>query len=322
MNKKRCLVIIVIVAAAVLLLAASCETVVNHPPYGTVNYSPVITSLEAEADWTDPSGNLTVTCTASDRDHDKLCYEWTTTGGNITGTGPQVIWTAPEQVGVYDITVVVKDTHDSEDTESVTITVGANRPPTITSLVADADWTTPSSSLQVTCTASDPDDDELSYEWSTTGGDISGTGNAVNWTAPEEAGIYDITVVVDDGQGSNDAGSVTLIAATGTLPIIQNLIVTAEEPKYLKTSTAGYKVAKTKEYYIECRVSGTGELVYNWSCDGGEMSGEGSIITWTAPNPPGSVDVVVTVIVFDVAGNMDSETIVLEVVSCSSCTFR
>jgi hypothetical protein len=318
MNKKICLVTIVIMAAVVLLLAPSCE-MGNFPPLGTVNYAPIIHSLKAETNWIVPLSSLQVICTASDRDRDRLNYEWTTTGGDISGTGPQVIWTAPEEVGMYEITVTVDDGHNSEDTESVTIVVGANRPPTINSLVADADWTIPSGSIQVTCTASDLDEDDLNYEWSTTGGDISGTDAVVNWIAPEEVGIYDVTVVVDDGQGSNDTASVTLIAATGTQPIIEKLIVTAKEPKYLKTTSTGYKVGKTKVYYIECDVSDTGELVYEWSCTGGEMSGGGSIITWTAPDTSG--DVTVTVIVFDVEGNMDNESTVLDVVDCTSCTF-
>ena len=198
-------------------------------------------------------------------------------------------------------------------------TTVANRQPIIASLEAEAPWTVPLGSLQVTCDASDPDGDELSYEWTTTGGDISGTGAVVSWTAPEEVGVYDITVVVDDDQGGNVTGSVTLIAATGTPPIIENLIVTAKEPKYLKETTTGYKVGKTKEYYIECIASGTSELVYEWSCDDGEISGEGSMITWTAPNTSG--DVTVTVKVFDGVGNWVKKSIVFEVVACSSCEF-
>ena len=308
-------------AAAVLLLAPSCE-MGDLPPFGTVNYPPIIHSLEAETDWIAPLSSLQVICIASDHDGDKLNYEWTATSGDISGTGAAINWTAPEEVGVYEITVVVDDGHNIKDTESITIVVGANRPPTISNLVADADWITPSTNIQVTCSASDSDGDELSYQWSTTGGGISGTGSVVNWTAPGEVGIYDITVVVDDGRGSNDTASVNLIAATGTLPIIENLDVTAKEPKYLKTTSTGYMVAKTKEYYIECIASNTNELVYEWSCDGGVMSGEGSIITWTAPNPPGSLDVTLTLIVFDVEGNMDNENIIFDVVDCTSCTFR
>jgi hypothetical protein len=198
-------------------------------------------------------------------------------------------------------------------------TTVANRRPIITSLEAEAEWTAPLGSLQVTCTASDPDGDELSYEWIATGGTISGTGHEVIWTTPEEVGMYDITVVVDDGHDGEDTGLLTLIASNGPPPIIENLIVTAKEPKYLKETTTGYKVGKTKEYYIECIASGTGELVYEWSCDGGEISGEGPMITWTAPDT--ACDVTVTVKVFDVAGNWVRKSIVFKVVSCSSCEF-
>jgi len=199
-------------------------------------------------------------------------------------------------------------------------TTAANRRPTITSLEAEAEWIAPLGSLQVMCTASDPDGDELSYEWITTGGDISGTGTVAIWTAPEQLGMYDITVVVDDGHDGKDTGFLTLITSNGRPPSIQNLVVTAKEPKYLKTTTTGYKVGKTKEYYIECIASATnGEPVHEWSCNGGEISGAGSLITWTAPDTSGYVTV--TVKVFDGVGNWVRKSVVFEVVDCSSCTF-
>jgi len=191
--------------------------------------------------------------------------------------------------------------------------------PVITGLEAEADWTAPLDSLQVTCNASSPDGDELSYEWSASGGNISGTGAAVNWTAPEEVGIYHITVVVEDSQGRKDTESIALIASNGPPPIIEDLIVTAEH-QYLKETTTAYKVLKTEEYYIECIASNTnGELVYDWSCDDGEFSGEGSMITWTAPNTEVEVDVTVTVKVFDGLGNWVRESVAFEVVYCESC---
>jgi len=195
-----------------------------------------------------------------------------------------------------------------------------NYPPIIDNLGAEADWAPLSGSIQVTCNASDRDDDELNYDWSSSKGIITGSGPEVTWTAPGEIGVCDITVLVDDGQGGNVTGSLILIAANGTHPIIENLIVTAREPKYLKEYSWGYKVAREKEYDIECVASNTsGELVYEWLCDGGEITGEGSMITWTAPNT--TSDVTVMVVVFDVAGYMDNESVFFEVVSCSSCTF-
>jgi hypothetical protein len=200
------------------------------------------------------------------------------------------------------------------------LSCNVNYGPVITSLEAEADWIDPSDSLQVTCNASDRNGDELIYEWSTTGGNITDTGPEAIWTAPEEVGMYDITVVVDDGQGKNDTGSIVLIASNGPPPVIQDLIVTADH-KYLKETTTGYKVGRTKEYHIECIASSntSGELVYEWSCDGGEISGEGSTITWTAPNTVG--DVTVTVKVFDSLGNWFRKSIILDVVSCTSCEF-
>jgi hypothetical protein len=50
--------------------------------------------------------------------------------------------------------------------------------------------------------ASDPDGDSLSYYWSVSGGSIANPNtNPVKWTMPANAGNYDITVTVDDGNG-------------------------------------------------------------------------------------------------------------------------
>jgi hypothetical protein len=190
----------------------------------------------------------------------------------------------------------------------------------IASLEAEAPWTAPLGSIGVTCTASSPDGYELSYNWSASGGNISGTGPEVIWTAPAEVGMYDITVVVNDGHGGEATGSIALTASNGPPPIIEGLNVTAKEPKYLKETTTGYKVAKTYEYIIACNASGNGALSYNWTCTGGNISGEGSTINWTAPNTACNVNV--TVKVFDGVGNWVKKSIVFEVVDCSSCVFK
>jgi hypothetical protein len=304
-----------IMAAAVLLSASSCTTPTNHQP--------TITSLEAEAERTTPSGSLQVMCTASDPDGDELSYEWSASAGEVSGDGDTVTWTAPASEGSYSVAVAVTDGHGGEVMDYVAITVSANNPPTIASLTADAEWTTPLGSLQVTCTASDPDGDELSYEWSASGGDISGIGAIVNWTAPQEVGAYEVTVVVRDGHGWEDTRSVSLSVALGPPLSIENLIIAAKGHAYLIEITAGYeyKVLQTKEYDIECIASDTdGELLYEWTCDGGEISGAGSVITWTAPHTGVKVTVTITVVVSDGVGNRVSKDLLLQVVTCG-CEF-
>jgi hypothetical protein len=315
MSKKKWLVIIVIVAAAIVLAILLDTMLANHRP--------AITSLKAEPERVIRSGSCQIVCNASDRDGDELSYNWSASGGVISGEGATVTWTAPYFTGSYNVTVTVTDGRGGEVMRQITITVRANSPPNITNMVADAVWTLPSGSVNVACDASDPDGDELSYEWTASGGDISSTGPEVIWTAPEEVGIYHVTVVVKDGHGREDTRSVILSVATGTPPIIEDLIVTAKEPKYLKEGIPGdydYKVGRTKEYDIECIVSDTGVGVsYNWSCEAGEISGEGSIITWTAPDTSGYF--AVTIIASDVADNMVSESVVFYVVSCTACNF-
>ncbi len=195
----------------------------------------------------------------------------------------------------------------------------ANHRPAIISLAAEQEEVLPLGSSQIACNASDPDGDLLSYEWSATGGSITGTGAVVNWVAPREVGIYDITVLVTDSHGGEDTASTALSVATRTPPTVEDLIVTADH-KYLKETSGGYKVGKTQEFHIACIASDTsGELVYEWSCTDGQISGEGPAITWTAPDVSG--DVTVTVMVTDVADNRVTKSIVLDVVSCSVCTF-
>lgn len=188
------------------------------------------------------------------------------------------------------------------------------------SLEAEAEWTAPLSSIGVTCVVSGSDGPALTYEWSATGGSFGGAGAIVDWIAPGDVGMYDITVVATDSEDRQETASISLIASNGPPPVIQDLILTADH-KYLKESPAGYKVAKAYNYTIECIASSntSGELIYEWSCTGGELSGEGAIVDWEAPDIV--CDVTVTAKVFDVLGNWVRRSVILEVVPCSECTF-
>jgi hypothetical protein len=310
MNKKRYLVIVGVVAAVVLLAIVFDVVLANHKP--------LITNLTVP-ERVLPSGKCEVACDALDRDGDALSYNWTASGGDISGTGAAANWTAPESLGSYNVTVTVTDGRGGEATDYRTIEVRANRAPTIGSLVADADWTLPSGTLQVTCTASDPDGDELTYEWMAAAGDISRTGASANWTAPEEVGVYNVTVVVKDGHASEDSMFVPLSVDLAAPPFIQDLIVSPKGHIYLRECTVtgcDYDVWKTREYGIECVASATGTLIYHWSCTDGAIVGEGSNITWTAPSKT-LIEATLTIVVSDAAGNSVGKNLVFHVPSCT-----
>jgi len=165
------------------------------------NEPPVISSLTADKELVSPSGSCLVRCVASDPDGDELSYTWSASSGNISGEGAVVTWVAPEEVGAHTITVKVTDSRRDEATAQLTLDVAVNHPPVIESLTANPPVVNQGQTSTIECVASDPDDDELSYLWSTEQGNISGQGATVTWTAPDTCTTHTITVTVADGRG-------------------------------------------------------------------------------------------------------------------------
>ena len=319
MNMKRYFIIggiIVVVALASTLL----YTVLG-------NHRPVIASLLAEPEGVSPGGTCQIVCDA--RASGVLSYDWSATGGTIAGEGAAVTWTAPIRETSYNVTVTVTDGHGGEATGLVTISVRANHAPFIKSLTADKDWATPSSSIQLTCDASDPDEDELSYEWTPSGGAISGTGATVTWSAPGTLGAYNVTVLVEDRHGGQTTAFVPLNVNSGSPPTVEKLVVIPVEHTFLrKSSTPGCdfdvwkgSVSRPTKYDIQCVASGAGQLFYDWSATDGEISGQGQTITWTTPDKKSSgtlsIDVTVMVTVSDEDGNSMTKKVVFHMNSCS-----
>ena len=200
-----------------------------------------------------------------------------------------------------------------------------NHPPIIETLASDKTKAPPWTACHIECIASDPDDDddELSYEWSTEGGDISGKGSTVTWTAPEATGTYTITVMVTDGLGGVRSRSLSINVGVNHPPVIEELIITPEHKKDFNHTKM--RIYKGKSCVLECVVSDSDgdNLSYQWSTDVhpdslssdvGSISGEGSSVTWTAP--PRRSKVIVSVLVSDGNGGTDTEDIVFGVVSC------
>ena len=86
----------------------------------------------------------------------------------------------------------------------------SNQPPIISSLEAQYINVYPLANSEIQCVASDPDGNQISFNWSCTGGSLSGVGSSVTWEAPNSYGDYHVMAIVKDSEGGSDQATLTL----------------------------------------------------------------------------------------------------------------
>ena len=106
-------ILLSIVLVITLLSLAGCDH--NSPPQ--------LTNLLAQPASIARGEVSSLICEASDPDDDTLTYSWTCTGGSMSGTGSTVTWTAPSTLGIYTVTVSVRDGRGGTATRNISITV-------------------------------------------------------------------------------------------------------------------------------------------------------------------------------------------------------
>jgi hypothetical protein len=249
------------------------------------NIPPVIDSLQSQPDEVRVSGSCEVECSAADADDDVLSYDWSATGGTLSGEGATVTWTAPDTPGAYSVSVIVSDGNDGQATMQLHINVKANQLPVIDSLTAEPSAVGQGLNGTFMCRAHDPDGDTLSYKWKASAGIISGQGDEAIWTAPDIPGNYTVMVEVTDSTGGKAILSTTIDVLRNNGPLIESL---KADPSYVvagRTST------------IECIAydPDDDELYYKWEASAGDVPGEGPVIEWTAPDNCSTCTITVTV---------------------------
>jgi hypothetical protein len=173
-------------------------------------------------------------------------------------------------------------------------------------LSTSSETVNPSGILQLKCVARDPDRDRLVFIWSSTGGTLSGEGPAVTWKAPEAPGSYTITAAVKDGKGGEATGQlqVTVLSEQNSPPFIKNM--TADPWKVDRGKTSKLSITAVD-------IDGD-EITYTWSANGGTISGEGPVVTWTAPKKDGPY--IITAYATDSKGTRSTKKFISVTVFC------
>ncbi len=175
------------------------------------NYPPRIKSLAARDLVVSVGDSTTIYCTAEDLNQEPLSLTWQAASGQIIGESAAVKWLAPAEAGAYSVTCSVADAAGAADRDSVQVLVLNNHHPTIVNLSADPPIVDAGDTTRLTCVATDPDGDNLTYAWHTELGSLSGSGASVIWTPPAQEGYYAITCVVSDGRGTTITDSVGVV---------------------------------------------------------------------------------------------------------------
>ena len=157
---------------------------------------------------------LNIELAATDEDGDGLTYRVENLPSGAALSGSTFTWTpADGQAGAYEMTFTVADGQGGSDQDTITITVSAapqeNRAPVLAAI--DDRQVAEGEVLRIELDAEDADGDELTFAMSGFPAGASLSGSTFAWTPThEQAGTYEVTFTVADGQGGTDQDTITI----------------------------------------------------------------------------------------------------------------
>jgi hypothetical protein len=179
---------------------------VNHPPVAACSANPTSVFVGS-------GDSVAIHVDASDPDSDPLTYTYTATGGTVQGTGPDARWSsAGAAAGTYTVNTKVDDGRGGTASCAADIRVEEkpHHPPTI-SCAADRSPILPGERSTITSTANSPDNLDLTYSYSASGGQVAGSGPKVQFDSTGVApGSYKINCSVVDTRGDKADSSTSV----------------------------------------------------------------------------------------------------------------
>jgi OmpA family/Bacterial Ig domain len=210
----------------------------NHPPVAAC-------SADKPSVYQGSNDVIGIHVNATDADNDPLTYSYTATGGTVEGTGPDARWNSSGlAIGSYTVNAKVDDGRGGTATCSVDVAVTKrpNRPPVI-SCAPERNPILAGERVAINSTASDPDCDPITYSYSASGGQISGTGATAQFDSTGlSAGSYTITCTADDGQGGRTSATTNVDVQKPAPP-----------PQATKVGDCGYNKVGASRFDNACK---------------------------------------------------------------------
>ena len=180
-----------------------------------VNAPPVVTSLSASTTTPRPDQLVNLTVTAYDSDNEPMTYNWSASGGSLRGGDTTATWSATI-VGTYTVTVSVADARGGRTTASVALGP-YNAPPVVTLVTNDNPTPLYLDLVNVTCAATDPEGDAITYDWTSSVDGWTATGATATYIVSTPAEIT-LTCNATDFYGEVGTGTTVLNAGSNGIP--------------------------------------------------------------------------------------------------------
>lgn len=237
-----------------LLTLMSCEEFINNIKNVKENTRPtIIIKVENSNPDINTTQKLTAEVTDPDED-DEVTVTWTATTGELSqSAGLTVDWTAPSDTATAHIVATATDENDGIAHKEVLLFVG-NACPRISGYTASASQVVSGNTIDLTCTAEDPEGGKLTYQFYEIngGGSFSHSGptsNTASWDSPSNIGqaeIFKLVVRVTDPIHffSADTLEVLVYSNYGSL-----WVVDSDFKSVSKYTSNGYKILTSSQTF-------------------------------------------------------------------------
>jgi outer membrane protein OmpA-like peptidoglycan-associated protein len=249
-----------------------------------MNYPPTVTCAVANPTIKQDE-TTTVRCSATDPDGDPLTFSWATSGGKISGAGDTVTFDATGIApGKYTVTATVSDgRHQASAGVDINV-IKKNLAPTVSCSPASSTITA-GESTTVRATASDPNNDPLTYSWTINGEKVAAGSELVFGSSGRAPGTYNLTVTVSDGEFTASCSStITVQGKPNHPPTIECVICSVDLVS-----------GQTAQLQVRASDPDNDPLTITWSASGGTVRGSGETAVFDAADlHAGTFNVAVT----------------------------